>query len=170
MSQTTSSNPVVIINKFAGKCRVCGKSVPALSGLAIKDGACKWQSAHYECESVLAAPILKAQEEKRAKYLAEKRDAEAFKAAVAARRVELIEKTGIDMSSEQNVSSSQGAWDDSFVSCFTFSGEATLADFKELLETPAESSYCKLRWSRGRRVTKIEGNRVFVSESIGICD
>lgn len=168
--ENNSLKPVVIINKFAGKCRVCGKTVPALTGIAIKDGNCKWQSAHHECESALSAPILKAQEEKRAKYLADKKAAEEFKALVAARRAELIEQTGIDLSSEQSVSSVQGAWDDTFLSYYTFSGTGTLADFRVLLETPAESSYGKLRWSRGRRVTKVEGNRVFVSESIGICD
>lgn len=165
-----SASVIVIINKFPGKCRVCGKSVPALLGVAIKEGSCNWQTAHCECEPVLSDPILKAREEKRAAYLAKEKAREEAKAAGAARRAVLFEKTGLDLSSEVQVSSSQGAYNDSFLSYYTFSGEGSLGDFQELLNTPAESSYGQLRWSNGRRVTKIEGNRVFVSESISACD
>lgn len=165
-----TASVVVILNKFSGRCRVCGKPVPALSGLAIKEGSCKWQAAHYECESVLAAPLLKEREEKRAAYKAEQEAKEAFKRAVAARRDELLEKTGLDLTSGQVISSACGAWNDSFTTAYSFSGEGSLSDFKELLDTPAESSYGKLRWSNGRRVTKVEGNKVFVYESVGLCD
>lgn len=165
-----SDGSIVIINKFPAKCRVCGKPVPALTGIAIKDGACKWQSAHYECESVLSAPILEARKLKRDKFLAEQKVQEEAKAAKAARRVSLLEKTRLDLSSEVQVSSCQGAYCDSFLSYFLFHGEATIEELRELLVTPPQSSAGQLRWSNGRMVVRVEGNKVFVSESISMCD
>lgn len=162
--------PVVIINKFSGKCRVCGKSVGALQGIAIKDAGCKWQTAHLECEPVLADPILTAREEKRAAFRKEEAEREALKKQRAEYIAALLEKTGLDLSSEVVVSSIQGAWSDDFISYFTFSGEATLEELRALLCTPADSSYGKLRWSNGRSVLRVEGNKVFVSESVRICD
>lgn len=56
---------LVIINKYSGRCRVCGREVGALTGVAIKEGHCGWQSAHRDCEPGLSARVWEDREKAR---------------------------------------------------------------------------------------------------------
>lgn len=176
MSKTT-----VIFNKFNGVCCQCGLRVDALAGIAFKSGSDPWAVAHHDCKPALSAPLLKQQEAQRQAYLereAERQVKEAAKEAEKAlrkaqqqaRREGLLLKTGLDLASRVNVEHHQHAYNDSYVDVLTFSGEGTIEEFNELLATPAQSSWGKLRWSEGESVSRIEGNKVFVSGSVGICD
>lgn len=170
----SQSKPIVIINKFPAKCRVCGKTVNAFEGVAIKEGSCKWQAAHRQCESVLADPIFAEREARREEIKRQERErAAAQQKAQEERdllRKTLMEQTGLVLSSRKLVSHEQHSYSDTYVESYEFTGTGTVEEFNFLLGTSAESGYGKLRWSNGAHVSRIDGNLVFVYESISLCD
>lgn len=161
----------VIQNKFAGKCRCCGKRVGAYEGIAMTFGS-GWTTAHFECEPEFSAPLVadlrKRQEELEAKETAQAKALADAKEAWEA----LVSKLGIDFKTEVDSVAQQHAWNDYYEWSCPFTGDGTDEEFAKALRTPAQSSYGKLRWSNGRNLVSVDrvNKLVRMSESISLCD
>src|SRR5574343_868591 len=161
----------VIQNKFAGKCRCCGKRVSAYEGIAMSFGS-GWATAHFDCEPEYAAPLVAAINAEK------KKQADAYEAQKAAQAVAtaaheaLLSKLGIDFKTAVDVKYEQHAWNDYSEWSCPFVGEGTDEEFAQAIRTPAQSSYGKLRWSNGRSLVSVDrvNKLVRMSESVSLCD
>ena len=153
------SNPMIIVNKYQGKCGVCGKRVPPQHGLVyLSEGG--WVASHLDC-SPEYAEVLYDRAEK----------AEKAAEASAAEAKALSDKLDIDPT-PLNVETKQLAWSDETTWTYSYRGDGTLEEFKKVLETGAQSSSGQLRWSNGRKVVWLDpvAKLVTMQESISLCD
>lgn len=167
------TSPKVIRNKFPGRCCECGHKVQAWEGIAILlPNDAKWKTAHMECQPKLADPfmaedILREQEAAAAELAKEQAAAEK-----AAKKALLAAKLGIDFKTVLESSTKQYSWNDHSEWAHPFTGDGTDDEFREMVQTPAQSSWGQLRWSNGVCLVKVdrEAKKVYLSESVSLCD
>ena len=153
-----NSQTKIIVNKYQGKCAICGKRVPPSEGLAYLDDG--WKVAHLDCKPEYAKVI-------KGKEIAAEKSAEDAKAEWLA----LGEKLGI-IKEPLNTQYRQLAWSDETTWSYAYTGEGTLEEFRKYLTTKPQSSWGALRWSQGVGVMEVDPvcKLVHLKESVGIAD
>lgn len=154
-------------NKFPGKCCQCGCRQWTGTAVCVKTSS-GYRLFCEQCDPKRFSQVFPQVIQKRLKEAEAARQAAEEKALIE----QLRTKLGVDLNNQTQVSYRQEAWCDVSVWTVPFTGDGTDAEFRRVVQTPAQSLYGALRASNGVSLVKVDrsAKTLTLSESVSLCD